>query len=536
MSDLLPAPNDLGAPEQFTEWRDFQDQAVTDGICSDARFVVQSMPTGSGKSLVCVAQALASGTRVAYLTSTKGLQDQMVNDFSSIGAVSVKGRKNYDCCMGFKHFPMQKGSMGERVLNPKCKFAVAIQEAQNSQLVILNYTMWMHHNLYNDEEKLGLGDFDMLILDESHASPDELASFLNIEITNQELGRTMQMSLPELNTLGEWKDWARANVDYVAESAKALAKEAESIDDLKLLDMLYDLTHKMDKVIGLDPQLWVCERFKTVNVNFDIIEPSLYAEDFLFTCKPSILSNRKPVPRILLVSATVTPKTCQLLGVPEDEMDFMEYPHTFPLHNKLTLYVPTVKLSYRSPHSDLRFWVNRMDQIIRQRLDRKGIIHVTSYKNRDLILEMSKYSGQMISHGRGDRDDAIETFKGSPDPCILLSPSVSTGFDFPYEQCEFQIIGKVPWPSSQTEVMKARQLVDNEHIHYIAMQSLIQAAGRGVRAPDDHCETFIIDDQFAWFPWKYKHLAPKWFLDSIKKTSSLPKPPESLLAGAGVVA
>ena len=55
---ILPAPADLGLPERFVRWRADQDQAVLNGVGSDARFVVQAMPTGSGKSLVYMAHAV----------------------------------------------------------------------------------------------------------------------------------------------------------------------------------------------------------------------------------------------------------------------------------------------------------------------------------------------------------------------------------------------------------------------------------------------------------------------------------------------
>jgi Rad3-related DNA helicase len=60
----------------------------------------------------------------------------------------------------------------------------------------------------------------------------------------------------------------------------------------------------------------------------------------------------------------------------------------------------------------------------------------------------------MVSHDTKERDVVIEQFKKSKDPIILVSPSVTTGFDFPYEECQFQIIGKVPWPDTSSAVMK----------------------------------------------------------------------------------
>ena len=54
------------------------------------------------------------------------------------------------------------------------------------------------------------------------------------------------------------------------------------------------------------------------------------------------------------------------------------------------------------------------------------------------------------------------------------------------------------------------------------MQDLVQASGRGMRAPDDYCETFIVDDSISWFLFKYKEFAPEWFVNSYKKVRVIP--------------
>jgi Rad3-related DNA helicase len=56
-------------------------------------------PTGWGKSPVIVADALRSGEPSAIVTATRGLQDQYLNDFKSIGMVDLRGRNNYACGM-----------------------------------------------------------------------------------------------------------------------------------------------------------------------------------------------------------------------------------------------------------------------------------------------------------------------------------------------------------------------------------------------------------------------------------------------------
>lgn len=535
--NLLPAPFEFGAPLRFTTWRDYQDLAVCAGIESTARFVVQSMPTGSGKSLCYITQALATGVRTCILTSTKGLQNQIVRDFGSCGVVDIRGKDNYACLddqhpasCGFRHNPK----------DPECEYYRALRAAQNSPLVVTNYSYWMHSMKYTREIQL-LGAFDLLVLDEAHNAPNELASFLGFELSRYETHRVFGEELPEFATLPQWSIWADKHIETLediveresAELMVALRKlvEIDGTDGgdpepfdylrewhrqgkgdlpkhintiLRFLRSCESLRYTLLKMGNLRPDEWVFERDRDALVTFDIINPAPYAERELFSYtefySSPVTSGRQrvrtPVPKVLLVSATVRPKTCELLGIDpsSDSLDFQEYPHTFPKAGRMVTYVPTVRMRYDTPPGDLKIWLSRIDNVIRSRVDRKGIIHTVSYARRDYVMTNSKYAELMISHGGAkERDEVIARFKASTEPVVLVSPSVATGFDFPYSCCEYQIIGKVPWPSTQSKIMKARTENDPDYMHYIAMQEIVQAAGRGTRAPDDHCECFTPD-------------------------------------------
>ncbi len=67
-----------------------------------------------------------------------------------------------------------------------------------------------------------------------------------------------------------------------------------------------------------------------------------------------------------------------------------------------------------------------------------------------------------------------------------------------------------------------------DYTAYLAMQSLVQAYGRGDRAEDDWCETLCVDDNLKWFIWKYREFAPRWFLDAYRKWDSLTSVPKPL--------
>ena len=99
----LPAPFIWGMPPQFTDWRANQAEACDLMLSPVPRFTMAVCPTGFGKSLTYMAAALISGRRTVILTSTKGLQTQLIREFGSIdGILEIKGRGNYPCRLNTK--------------------------------------------------------------------------------------------------------------------------------------------------------------------------------------------------------------------------------------------------------------------------------------------------------------------------------------------------------------------------------------------------------------------------------------------------
>jgi Rad3-related DNA helicase len=126
---------------------------------------------------------------------------------------------------------------------------------------------------------------------------------------------------------------------------------------------------------------------------------------------------------------------------------------------------------------------------------------------------------------RGDvTDDLVRRFKAMNPPAILVTPSVSTGYDFPGKDCECQIIDKVPFPPRQKMVVVAREALDSEYSIYHAIQDLVQAAGRPTRSASDKAETFIIDNNIEWVMNRYRYLVPKWFYQAYSVEPVIPKP------------
>lgn len=72
----------------------------------------------------------------------------------------------------------------------------------------------------------------------------------------------------------------------------------------------------------------------------------------------------------------------------------------------------------------------------------------------------------------------MEHHKASPEPKVLVSPSMHTGLDLKNEQSRFQILIKVPYPSRDD----MRTDTKREKESWQTSLRLVQAYGRSVRS------------------------------------------------------
>jgi Rad3-related DNA helicase len=133
----------------------------------------------------------------------------------------------------------------------------------------------------------------------------------------------------------------------------------------------------------------------------------------------------------------------------------------------------------------------------------------------------------MLTHTTGDVTQVVNRFKQMGAPAVLVSPTVTTGWDFPQGggKPQYIIIGKLAYPTAKDPILQARQEDDKEWSSFMAMEVLIQESGRMTRSSTDLAEIFCVDDNITWFLKAYSKFAPKWFMQRYKGSlSCVPEP------------
>lgn len=336
-------PADLGLPARFHDWRKGQYDAVIDVATRPERFIACAMPTGAGKSLFYVAIAKLLQLRCLILTANKGLQDQLIADFGSIGMIDIRGQSNYRCRAlddtpdmgklralwasgsgvaatfsrpgsGCDHGPCHAGIDCD-LRRSGCTYYDQTRKAIRAPFVVTNYDYWMYQNRFGDE---AVGKFDMLVLDEADKAADKLAEFVSIRISRIELDELLGTDLPPVDSdIDHWADWGRKwalELESMMEHAK-LKRSTTMVRRVRdLLDKMKSLSAagKWKRGNPSSPDVWmpgiksdwVAER-DAAGMTFSPVWAHGYAEEYLFA----------KIGKVVMTSATLMPGTLKYLGV-----------------------------------------------------------------------------------------------------------------------------------------------------------------------------------------------------------------------------
>lgn len=513
LSSLTPA--DLNLPSKFREFRRNQIEAAEFVLENDRPITALCKPTGSGKSLLPPLIQHATGEKLVVLTALRTLQDQYMDEQACIGMADVRGMSNYQCkeppAKGMKYYSCERGSdegcplAGSRF----CTYQGKVAAFQAADLGVTNYQFWMHSRRNNPS---ALGDVKTLVMDEADVAMEELERFLQVRFSWGECSEWNQ-DVPQFSgreakggpKLGKWREWAKV----AKKSLRAYVSSGVEHDKAEL-KRLKETEQQLWWVANMQDGDWVWEP-DNHGVSFDCVWPAKYAKGALWG----------GIERVVLLSATVRPYTMQLLGIPKLEARFKEWPRVFPINRMPFIHIPTVRVGNRMSHEEMETLIAQCDRLIEDRLHWKGLIHTKSYDRARYIYQYSRYAKHMLLNDSRTTRDIAERFRKSKAPCILVSPSYPRGWDFPDDQLRYQIIAKVPFNYTISQLAKARKK-DKRYELYSVMQDLVQMRGRGMRHEKDYCETFILDGHVQWVEPAARGYAPLWW--SMRRMDDPPPP------------
>ena len=530
----------------FPHVRDEQKRAIEFALdaflTQGKRFVILELGTGVGKSAIgiCLARYLAEhgGTTVtpdapvedgvheetsgAYvLTTQKILQDQYMNDFGPSSGRnllrSLMSANNYGCrfyqdmrCSDSRRLLKQLGKQLEgtefhKTCRCACPYVLDKQEFLEFPIGITNFSYFLAETMYAKQ----LTPRSLLIIDECHNVENELGKFIEVSFSER-FAKSLGCKVPKLDTPDAVFAWIKgpykkAVTKLMNDLEKKLAANfaqggAEGLTELsKRYEMLDKHVCKVNRFVEVyDPNNWVMNPIKTPvgeakggrKFEFKPVDVSSYGHEHLYRFGS----------RVLLMSATVVDKEtyCKSVGIDPAQCAFLHIGSPFPVANRPIHYLGVGSMSMGNIDSTLPILSKVVQDLLALHKDEKGIIHCVNYRIAKHIVDTVK-SPRLLLHDSENRADMIDFHLKSPDPTVLISPSMTEGVDLADDASRFQILCKVPFPYLGDKVIQLRKAKNPNWYACQTARSVIQALGRSVRNDQDHASSYILDSDWERF-------------------------------------
>ncbi len=478
-------------------------ESVEKELNTNKKFIVLRAPTGSGKSAICtsISRFFRSKGESSYLLcSRKYLQTQYMDDFSSVYS-NFWGKANYTCplisasCSGCPadNMPTKKSFLGflrhncsekDGNIGSACPYLKARHEAKTASASLLNFEAFIANSLNNKWLSR-----EVMLIDEAHCLSDRICSFFEVPIKGKWLGglKLNKLAVEPSKILVQYKK----RREFLVTSVLPVPKALESAINILMTP-------------GIK---WLYDEYKQALIPYKS-KPLL--DKFVFSYAD----------KVILLSATISPNLCKEIGLNDSNCTYIDVPSEFDNSKHVLRYIPNIgTLSKKSLPSKLDHIAQSLLKIASKHPNSRGIVHSTSYKlTEDLQIciesdkNVSEESSRYIFHSKRDNfEDILDKYKRTPG-AILVTPSITEGFDGAGSILEWQVMIKCPFPSLGDPRMAS--FIESDFGTTLfkerALSTVIQTMGRGIRNSTDECYTYILD----------RHLF-KMFKDFIK-TGSIP--------------
>ncbi len=493
------------------------------------RFVIVEGGTGVGKSAigVTVARYFDSFTtlpaegykRGAYFVTTqKLLQDQYTSDFGIPSGVmtSIKSSTNYQC----KFHKTNSCSESQSALRTEprdskffktctksCRYKLAKKDFLNSAESVTNFPYMLTEANYSGK----IVPRELLVVDEAHNAESELSKFVEVTVSERFCRQMLDIPWPRKTTQFQAFKWIRDvyfpkikrqrdHVEKMIDRFSDLEKTMKEFGKIaREFDLLRGHCGRLETFLSVyDADNWVFENVAAFGrskrkMTFRAIDIAPFADAYLLRLGE----------RVLLMSATILDKEafCRSLGIRQPDAEFISIPSPFPIDHRPVFSLGVGSMNKSNIESSLPKLTATIQEILNQHKGEKGIIHTHTFRIAKAIKFGIKGSAskRLLIHTSDDREEVLRHHLSSPEPTVLLSPSMTEGVDLKGDLSRFQVVCKVPYPYYGDPLVRKRM---NKWSWWYPLQTaktLIQASGRSIRDANDYAVTYILDADWISF-------------------------------------
>ena len=449
--------------------------------------VVRS-PVGSGKSGVAVSMQAgfnAAGWGCNIIVPNNMLRQQYLDEFPKLKTVRSQdeyvvpakcqfhGRLRIPHSdMTVKEFRKQYGTWPRN--NPYFKATNAAKKKLTP--TVFNYYSYLAH------AKSAKAVYkDVLVIDEAHQVLEMLKEVHAKKIWQHKAGYPLH-----LKTFGDLLEWAEQNKD--------LGNVSLLVDELSKQHPASVIEHANELYHG---EYRACIKIKPLSV--------ADKSPFLWPDK---------VKRIVLMSATISQKDIDLMGLGDRVVKFVDTPSPIPAERRAIFPLNIANMSAAHQDTNLPKVIESIKELADKYEGKSGMVHAP-YGLAVKMKALLKDDPRFIFHGRHDKADKLAEFKKTRGK-VLVGSGMYEGLDLKYELATWQVIAKIPFPSLGDSSNRWISKHDPDYYAWRTAKDLLQASGRVCRAEDDIGFTYVLDS--SWERWynKCEGLLPLWFTEAIQ--------------------
>lgn len=549
-------------PDKYTEYRVGQDRAIleiVEAFQSGKRMVFLSAPTGAGKTLIGESVRQMLGSSGTYTCTTKSLQRQILDDFDY--AVELKGRNNYPtrddptvtadaCTKGMGGACWTCGKQGQshcHFCHPstECPYQIQKDTAKHSPLSVLNMAYLLRET---QARRSSFAGKPLYVMDEGDELEAQLMGFIEVTISPR-VRRDLGIGMPERRgSEDDWVRWvdrecipaAEAYVEVLKTRVdSSMSPKAAEVKELnryvRLLGQFRMLAARDEHGEAELKSGWVMDvsgggRYKRgggdANANATIVFKPVKVDGHAH----GALWDRNKKSKFLLMSATwvgIESTAEDDLGLDREDYAVVKMDSPFGPERRPVVVDPVKKVVGKEGDQGLlearKAVTKRVAELLDANPDRRVLIHTHAYKNSTFLQQHLPAHLQPRLHSYSDasaRDGALGRFLDDPTG-VLLAPSFTRGIDLPHDLCRLIIIFKVPFPYlGDAQINKRLYGMGNKAegqrwYDKQTIRAICQMTGRGMRAEDDWCVTYILDASFMGLYGRRKTMFPEWWSEAL---------------------
>ena len=519
--------------ESFKEARFYQIETISqiyNAIEKGYKYIFLEACSGFGKSLIAATLSRIYSEGKSYiLTPTNQLLSPYEEEFKDFNLKKIKARTFFTCKRSGRYCSYmfcQESNCGyyknlnsSRQITPKgtCNYLYQLYQGLEADTIVCTYDYFFTEAF---RKKNFLNKRKLIICDEGH-NIDNLASSGSKLILYDN-----PLSFIGLKTDTELQD-IRETEDYYFFLTKAKYYYEKFLNEHPYLDFNQRRMYEKD-LFKLSNFLDYFDEDDN-NIVFEFIEEESGNHKWIF----SPINTKQFVNDVIFEYSDVCifmsssifdyDNFSYDLGIKKDEVFKLSVPPIFDLSNNPIKVYNKFDMSYEN-YEEIKYkTLPIIDEILQNHKFEKGIIHTFNNEIKEFLVENLTDQRRLITHTTQDREQQLDKFKKSPRKLVFVSSSMDEGVDLPGELCRFQILYKLPYPSTEDERVQLRERTyedGNEWYVYKMLTRLIQAYGRGIRFEGDYCKTYLLDNRI----WEIidedydgNRIIPKYFLDVLEE-------------------